>query len=70
MKRFILGGAIAMLLGPAVALANPILSHTHGSFAYNVRDGGFTEPVSCNTGGATSLLVGAAALGLVLRRRR
>jgi MYXO-CTERM domain-containing protein len=69
MKRLILGGAFAMLLVPSVVMATP--ATTHVDLRNAVIDPGDHHPdFTCSTGGATSLLVGAAALGLLLRRRR
>jgi MYXO-CTERM domain-containing protein len=70
MRRIILGVVVAMLCVPSIARAGSIHDNTHGSFDNPVRNAGFAEPISCSAGDAPSLLVGAAALGLVLRRRR
>jgi uncharacterized protein (TIGR03382 family) len=69
MKRAIFASVLAMLLGATTsATARPSRSDAvrgaidHATMRY--------DQFNCSAGGPTSLLVGAAALGLVLRRRR
>jgi uncharacterized protein (TIGR03382 family) len=67
MKRLI-AATFAMMLLPAVAVAGP--KWTDGRTDVEMRMQGPSDSYSCNAGSPTTLLVGAAALGLVLRRRR
>jgi uncharacterized protein (TIGR03382 family) len=70
MKRTVFGGVLAALLAASsVAVAEPVCGPRCESAEQRV-DQQLETYLTCNSPGASSLLVAVAALGLILRRRR
>lgn len=68
MRRLIAGAGLATLLGlTAIADAGPRWMDKRTDVEMRMQ---MPENYTCNTGSPTTLVVGVAALGLVLRRRR
>lgn len=71
MKRILIAGALLLL--PGIAMAGPSWTGTQigadPQEAPTLRHD-YTYAFNCSTGGAGSLLVGAVAAGLLVRRRK